>query len=205
VTQTTGGKAWQAAALSCPPGGPCLRWGPAPTGTGSCAMSDYPQPIERSTDGGRTWGPAYDPAAGDLANGCDFNALVALGPQEALLVGRGAGSGAPAVHVTVDGGQTWTAVALPALPAGVGSSPQGVRLLPDGALLAVTSSDASGQQLDLLPPGASAWCAVPGIALQGIATSAGSVQAIGSRLFWIQEQTQGLPTVRSVALSAVHC
>ncbi len=206
LTQATaGGASWQAAALACPSGGPCLRWGPAPTATGSCAMNDHPQPIERSADGGATWTEAYDRNAADLANGCDLNEIAAVGPQEALLVGRGAGTAMPSVRVTTDGGATWTPVTLPPLPGGQSPAPQGVQVLPDGALLAVIGGESSGQSLDLLPAGATSWCSVPGVTLAGVATSAGSVEPVGGRLVWIQEDQQGSPTVKSAPLSSIRC
>ena len=206
LTQTSdGGRTWQTAALSCPSTGPCVRWGPAPTGTGSCAMHDYAQPIERSADQGRTWSDAYNPATLDLANGCDLGELVALGPTEVALVTRSVRDGAPSVRISRDGGQTWTAVTLPALPAGQSPAPQGVQLLPDGGLLSVVGGTGGGMSLDLLPQGASAWCTVAGVTLQGTYTNAGSVEPVGTRLLWVQAQQAGGGTVQSVPLASIHC
>jgi len=204
VIQTSdGGSTWEPATLACPASGPCLRWGPAPSGTGSCAMHDYPQPIERSADGGQTWSSAYDPTVADLANGCELGELVGLSTSRAALITRGAGTSLPSVQVTDDGGQTWSPVALPALPGGVTPAPKGVQLLPSGALVAVLG--AGTQSLDLLLPTAAAWCSVPGVTLSGVATSAGSLQPVGSNLYWEQQEQQGSPTLQSVPLSAVHC
>jgi hypothetical protein len=201
-----GAKTWSDASLACPAGGvPCLRWGPAPSGTGSCAMHDYPQPIEVSGDGGKTWSAAYDPTQEDLANGCDLNELVGLGAARALLVGRDA-NGAASVRVTGDGGHTWAPVALPSLPPGTGPAPDSVQMLPDGALLTVVSGQASQPPVDLLAPGASAWCTVPGLTIGGTYTDPGSLQPAGDRLIWLERATaNGTPALKSVPLSSVRC
>ncbi len=209
VATTDGGATWTSASLQCPAGGgPCLRWGPAPSGTGSCAMHDYPQPIEVSSDGGATWRSLNTGSTRpeqDIANGCDLNELVGLSATRALLVGRDINSNA-SVRVTGDGGRTWTSVALPALPPGTHPAPGGVRMLPDGALIAVVSGQASQLPVDLLAPGATRWCTVPGLSISGTYTDPATLQPAGGRLIWLEQASaSGAPVLKSVALSAVHC
>ncbi len=209
IATDNGGATWTSASLQCPAGGgPCVRWGPAPSGTGSCAMHDYPQPIEVSSDGGRTWqalNAAFGSPQNDIANGCDLNELVGLSATRALLVGRDIHSSA-SVRVTDDGGRTWTPVSLPALPSGTNPAPGGVQMLPDGALIAVVSGQASTPPVDLLAPGATSWCTVPGVTISGTYTDPSTLQPAGSRLIWLEQSSSGgVPALKSVALSSVHC
>ena len=58
VEQTEdGGASWSPSPLTCPTSGPCIRWGPAPSGIGSCAMHGYDESVEVSVDGGASWRP----------------------------------------------------------------------------------------------------------------------------------------------------
>lgn len=207
VTTADGGATWKAGALTCPAQGPCLAWGPAASGTGSCAMHAYPQPVEASADRGKTWTALAAPAGSPLpilVNGCGANQLVALSPSRVALVGNGTVEPADAVRVSDDSGKTWTDVALPALP-GNGSITPGLHMLPDGSLLVTVSMQLSngqfGAQLALLQPGAKAWCTVSGVTLKGAHTDPTTLQAVGNRLMWIENGS----TAKSVPLASVHC
>jgi hypothetical protein len=209
VAETTdGGSTWHATTLSCPAQGPCLAWGPAASGIGSCAMSAYPQPVEASTDGGHTWA-ALPPPSGPmpiLANGCSLNQLVALSSSRVALVANGAIAPQDAFRISENGGQTWQSVALPALPAS-GSS-QGLQMLPNGSLIAPvftqTSTKSFENQIALLSPGATSWCTVPGLTIPGSNTNQASLQAAGGRLWWVSSGKSGM-SAQSAPLSAIHC
>lgn len=212
VTETRdGGARWRVAAPSCPAQGPCLAWGPAASGTGSCAMHGYAQPILASADGGRTWAALPAPAGSPpsaLANGCGQNQLVALSARRAALVASGAPLARDALRVTDNGGRTWRTVTLPALP-GHGAT-QGLQMLPDGALLAPVFGEVGAGRyairFDLLQPGAGSWCPVPGIALPGSGTNPAGVQAVGGRLWWIGSASRHqAAAAHSVPLGDVRC
>ncbi len=211
VTATgDGGGSWRAASLSCPAGGPCVTWGPAASGTGSCAMHAYPQAVDRSTDGGRTWSAQLLGAGGPgsvLANSCSPNQLVAVGQAQVLLIANGTGVPQDAVRLSVDGGRIWRPVALPPLPTGAQAAPGGLRMLPDGTLLqATTSSTGSSLPVRLLAPGATTWCRARGLALPADAVNANSLEVVGQRLWWIATTPQGQgASARSTPLAGVHC
>jgi len=201
-----GGEAWQPAALACPASrGPCLRWGPAPDGTGSCAMHAYPQPMELSTDGGRNWRPPYNTA--NLTNTCGAsNEIVGVGVTRVLLIDSNTPlTGPMVVRVSDDDGHTWARVALPSLPAGTHQVPEIVQMLPSGTLLARLKSGAA-YHLYLLAPGASAWCTTPGLTLTGSRIYWGTMQATDGRLFWLQQGAQaGESTLESISMKALNC
>lgn len=210
VTATdNGGASWHAATLSCPAAGPCVTWGAAASGTGSCAMNGYPQTIERSADGGRTWTAESQGATGPgsmLANSCFPNQLAAISKTQTLLVANGTMQPQDAVRVSDDGGKTWRAVALPTLPGGAQAAASGgLRILPDGTLLQVTTpTTGAALTLQLLAPKATAWCTVPGVSLSGV--FAGSMQVIGSQLWWVRTNAQGQnPAPANVPLSKLRC
>ena len=194
VEQTAdGGQTWAPAQLTCPADGPCVRWGPSPSGIGSCAMHGYFQSVEMSQDGGRTWStPAWP--SGD--NACDSNELVGLGPSTvALLSGNTAGEGSYPLLYSRDGGQTWVVVALPPLPGQGGEPlPYSPRFLPNGALVAQSSG--SGPWY-LLLPGASNWCVVAGIPA---GAESDSLRAAGDRLWWLEQGNS--PNTTPIPLSA---
>lgn len=210
VTRTTdGGTAWGAGSLDCPAGGPCVAWGPAASGTGSCAMHAYAQPVEASADRGRTWTPLAAPAGSPmpmLATGCALGQLVALSPTRVALVANDAPSPRDVLRISDDRGKTWHRITLPALPGG-GQS-QALQMLPDGSLLAPVFASLKngtfGGVLDLLPPAAAAWCTIPGVTLAGTGTDASTLQAAGGRLWWVERGAQGA-SVRSVSLRRIHC
>lgn len=198
-----GGGSWQPGTAACPATGPCAIWGPAPSGIGSCAMNAYPQPVLLSPDGGRRW-TALPPPTGAplpiLANGCAPNQLAALGGQHLALVLNGTGAASGTVRLSSDGGKTWTAVRLPALP---GGGTQALQLLPDGSLLAPVlarqTGGGYGLQLQRLAPGASAWCTVPAVELAS-GTNPATLQAAGGHLWWV-----GTGGLTGVPLTAVRC
>ncbi|MCL4368920.1 MAG: glycoside hydrolase [Actinobacteria bacterium] len=201
VEQTTdGGRSWTPFQPDCPAGGPCVRWGPLPSGIGSCAMHGYFQPIEISQDGGHTWSTPAWPSG---ANGCDSNDLVGLGPSTvALLSGNPATEGSYPLLLSHDGGQTWMVVALPPLP---GQSdeplPYSAYFLPNGALLAQPSG---GGPWQLLSQGASNWCPVTDVPAQA---EPGSLRAAGDRLWWLEgsNSPNSTPTPHGVRLDDVRC
>jgi hypothetical protein len=206
LASSDGGRTWRSQAPPCPAQGPCLRWGPAPSGTGSCAMHAYPQPVAASTDGGRSWALRGADAAvpqAMLANGCLLAELVGLGDGRGLLVADGPPGEVPPLRLTSDGGRTWVDLALPPAPASGGR--RGLQMLPDGALLAAGGPGRAGLPLVLLPAGAAAWCTVPGLALGGTTTDPATMQVIGDRLWWLEDGAPDGPVARSVPLRDLHC
>jgi len=203
LEQTTdGGETWAPASLTCSSEAPCVRWGPAPSGIGSCAMHGYPQPIEVSSDGGHTWTEPDWPGG---ANACDTNLLAALGPDTVALVGGGMEPSGPyPLRLSRDGGRTWHHVALPEAPHAEGG-PQwfpDLQMLPDGRLLFRDS-----QRAYLLLPGRSQWCetcarsAPGGLPGQGVALT-----VAGLRVWWLEQTAGGsAQQVRSVPLTDLAC
>jgi hypothetical protein len=197
VVQTRdGGQSWAAAQLACPAPGPCITWGTAPNGIGSCDMHGYEQPIELSADGGRSWVQLGWP---DGANACETNELATLGPKRiALLSGR---ADYP-VRISDDGGRTWQAVGLPPLPDSNGDAFfPGLQILPDGTLLVQQLANGGWY---LLAPGASNWCALAGSGLPSAAAMA--VQPIGDRLWWQESgSAPGAVTPKNLPLADLRC
>lgn len=208
---TDGGAHWQDYPLACQGAGPCVLWGPAPSGIGSCAMHAYPQPVLRSADAGKLWASAQQGPVDELsmlANSCALNELVGIGSGRALLVANGPAGETHALRVSSDNGKTWSDVSLPTLPNK--AQPMGLQMLPDGSLLATGSGQTAGSAnvplpLDLLKPGAPSWCVVPGLTLHGSTTDPQSVQVIGSRLWWLERGNDGKPAPYSAPLTDVHC
>ena len=175
VETTDGGRTWRPATLACPASGPCLRWGPRPSQILAC-MTSFPRAVVGSTDRGATW------TARTQADECFGTAeLAGLGTAAALLV-TGQGNGALALRISRDGGRTWTALAVPPLPppapTDAANGISGLRLLPSGALAAP-----DGTGLDLLLPGASAWCPATGVTLP---SGAAGLSVAGGRLWWTE-------------------
>lgn len=210
------GATWQAVALACPTLGPCLRWGPAPNMIGSCSMNARIQPIMASLDGGATWTPAplFGSTPVNGVDACVRNELAPLSDTGTLLLAEDAqdaiapGALNTPVLQTRDGGQTWTAVALPPLPGGSPQALRGLLMLPWGALI-VRPQQAPAWQL--LAPGASSWCAIPAAALGASYTTADTVQVIGDRVWWLEDAGTSVPPagaqVRalSVPLAGIEC
>jgi len=198
VQQTTdGGRTWHAAALGCPASGPCVRWGPRPTSVNAC-MSRWMRGVLGSNDGGRTWSTR---TAADTCQGTVE--LAATGPASLLLISGGA---AFPVEASGDAGETWRALGLPTLPAPAGTQPPGrypgLRLLPTGALAAP-----DGTTLQLLPPGASAWCPAAGVS---VPQGASGFAVIGGRFWWTltpARSTGGTDVTNpgGVPLAGLHC
>jgi len=164
---------WNPATFACPATGPCIRFGPAPTGIGSCAMNARVRSLLYSIDGGASFAAAAWPSYVDA---CGISQVAALSDTDAVLFTP---RDPYPVRITRDGGRTWSAVALPPLPGSDATEPASfvaLQLLPDGSLLA--SGDPGW--LVLLPGGAS-WCsaALPTIALPD------TVRPIGDQLWWL--------------------
>jgi photosystem II stability/assembly factor-like uncharacterized protein len=202
-----GGRSWVAARLACPSTGPCVRWGPAPNGIGSCAMHPYNQPILVSTDGGQKWVAADWPSG---ANGCSPNRLVALSPSDILLFpGSIVNQDDFPVLRSSDGGQTWEPIALPAgFQPGESGFPGPSRvLLLDGSLLAFgQAASSTAARWELVPAGARAWCAVDDVGLPA-ANVRSPIEVLGNRLWWIAaDGPDGTPlTPKSLPIVAIRC
>ncbi len=185
---------WQQATFACPPIGPCLRFGPSPSQIGGMGAA-YPQPVEWSGDGGKTWTSPIWPAQVLLNQGP--SEMVALSSSEALLV---SGSSQYAVRLTTDGGKTWRYIALPPTPGGQNGamSLTDAMILPSGALLA---QDPNNQSWIMLAPEAKRWCAVS--ALPSAVFS--QPTAIGNHLWYIPMASGNPQTPASIPLQDMVC
>jgi hypothetical protein len=152
VKQTmNGGATWEQASLTCPPSGPCLRWGPAP-GEISGMGADLLQDVMASFDQGRTWSSTGETVDVRLPGPHE---LVALSQDEALVI---SGNAHYPLRYTSDSGRTWQALALPSLPIAHPSWPYGfpgLQMFPDGSLLVM---DPDTGQWWTLPPNARDRC-----------------------------------------------
>lgn len=151
VQQTTnGGVSWSAADLACPPLGPCLRWGAAPSNIPGMG-SPLPQVLFHSVDGGDSWLPA----AGPVELRFPGPSLLAIWPdRQAELL---SGYESPYLQQTSDGGASWQPVDLPPLPGASSPDYPGLQPLPDGAYLAQSGDGGwyrwqAGQDWCPLPP-----------------------------------------------------
>jgi hypothetical protein len=137
---------------------------------------------------------------------CQRAAIVALSPSEVVLLGTDQGTpdyaGLYPLEMTKDGGRTWQLVSLPALPGQPpGESPSSLVALPGGAVLAV-----SGWPWELLPPGATSWCAVTPVPARasGPYASPFSFTVAGGSLWWLA--SVGLtPALDHVGLTSLVC
>ncbi len=175
VEQTAdGGITWSPASLTCPPNGPCLRWGPAPSMISGMG-AELPQTVMASQDGGQTW-QSTGQSVELRANGP--HELVALSENQALLI---SGSADYPLRYTQDSGKSWQVLALPPLP---GADPAGsvgypgLQMLPDGSMLAL--NDQAGTWWGL-PPAAQDWCK---IAISSLENNAVLLQAAGDKVWW---------------------
>jgi len=187
VEQTAdGGVTWSTTALTCPASAACIRWGPAP-GSIPGMGSPLPQSIYASTDNGVTWitpGPSVELRMPGP------NELVTFSQQEAALLSAGADF---PVQITLDGGQTWQVVSLPAFE---GTGVSGLQILPDGSLLA---QNPDGSNWNLLQPGSNQWCPLNGAQLPQTATL---LQLSGDNLWWLSPVDQ---QPHSLPLSEIKC
>jgi hypothetical protein len=176
---------WSQAPFACPASGPCVTWSTAMEP--DCGMdASIAQTIE-STDGGQHW--AFPPRDLGYVNTCWSASVVAVSPSEALVVGVDGAVNASGVYplvMTTDNARGWELVSLPPLPGQVPGAQQSVFVLPDGAIV-----DISSQPWDLLGPGATAWCPVAAVPVEPAGTFAhpASYTVIGPALWWL---TSGL-------------
>jgi hypothetical protein len=205
VMQTTdGGTIWTPAALGCPGSGPCVRLGARASNINAC-MAEIGRSLLGSSDGGATW------RALRTINECGPGAaqVAAIRPSALLILGGGLpGPGGPSTSVPLqlsrDGGATWSVVALPPLPGAAaqgGGSPVPITLLPDGAIAAV-----QGAAVELLAPGAAAWC--PAAEVSPPAGAGGPAVAGGLYWWtWVAPRTGGSVRVApgGVPVSALRC
>lgn len=207
VEQTAdGGRSWQAGALGCALGDPCLRWGAAPNTIGSCNMAARIQPVVRSSDGGTTFTPVSPPSAYPLGGGnaCLLNEIVLLANGAVLLLRE---DEEQPLQRSDDGGEHWATVALPALPGERGAL-RGLQLLPDGTLFGRPHA-ANGWLW--LAPGSDHWCAIAAAAFDAPLASADTVRVVGDRLWWLEQldpsvpPTNATPTAFSAPLASLSC
>lgn len=176
---------WSQAPFACPASGPCVTWSTAMEP--DCGMdASIAQTIE-STDGGQHW--AFPPRDLGYVNTCWSASVVAVSPSEALVVGVDGAVNASGVYplvMTTDNARGWELVSLPPLPGQVPGAQQSLFVLPDGAIV-----DISSQPWDLLGPGATAWCPVAAVPVEPAGTFAhpASYTVIGPALWWL---TSGL-------------
>jgi hypothetical protein len=182
---SSGTGSWSQAPFACPASGPCVTWSTAMEP--DCGMdASIAQTIE-STDAGKHW--AFPPRDLGYVNTCWSASIVAVSPSEALVVGVDGAVNASGVYplvMTTDNARGWELVSLPPLPGQVPGAQQSLFVLPDGAIV-----DISSQPWDLLGPGATAWCPVAAVPVEPAGTFAypASYTVIGPALWWL---TSGL-------------
>ncbi len=152
VLQTAdGGKTWQPGELTCPSGGPCLRWSAAP-GSISGMGAGLPEYVLASQDNGQTWTSTGQYAELHVDGP---HQLAALSSSTAALI---SGDAQYPLQITQDGGKTWQPIDLPTLPGAdvsTGFAYNGLQLLPNGNLAAMSPDSGTWYALT---PGASDWC-----------------------------------------------
>lgn len=202
------GASWTPARLSCPPHGPCVTFGPFLPG--NCAMGVSTQFVLRSADGGRSWraSPILNPDR--LA--CGVGALVATSGSSVLLVDA---LSAYPVQRTTDAGNSWRNVSVPvpmnttALNAMEVFAPDGITVLPEGAVLLTGQEHAGGWQL--LRSGSKRWCHVAGAhQTWQFAPQASPITPVGPDLWWLtygnSVGNRSTPIhVHELALKSVRC
>ncbi|MGI8550057.1 MAG: hypothetical protein ACR2PL_04535 [Dehalococcoidia bacterium] len=190
-----GGATWSLFQRGCPAAGPCVRWGPAPTGIGSCAMNAHPQPVFSSSDGGTTW---LLPAGHSGANGCGSNELAALSDTAILLL---SGRDEDPVSLSIDGGQTWQPLTLPSIPNSYLPHPSfpGLQILPDGSLMA--RDRGSWWRLQ---PESRHWCQLDKVPLPTLA----DIMPVSGDMLWWLEISDSLgqpPQPQHTSLHSIQC
>jgi hypothetical protein len=196
VEQTSdGGLTWLPGTPACPLGqtDACLRWG-ATASSISGMGSPAPQPVMISRDGGGTW--SLPGLSVELRmQGPNQLATFPGAPLKALLL---SGNADFPLRLSQDGGQTWMAVTLPAMPGAddAGVFP-GLQALPDGSLVALVGSN----QWMLLKAGSSQWCSAAGL---DQAKQTSQLAASGDSLWWLNDLV-GSFQVGNTPLAAVGC
>jgi hypothetical protein len=170
-----------------------------------CGMNmSIAQTIE-STDGGQHW--AFPPRDVGYMNTCWSASIVAVSANEALVVGADEAVNASGLYplvMSTDNARGWELVSLPSIPGQVPGAQQSLFVLPDGAIV-----DVSSQPWDLLGPGATAWCPVAAVPVEPAGTFAypASYAVIGPALWWLASRlASGSPTLAyHVADSSLTC
>ncbi len=194
---------WLQVPFACPASGPCVTWAAAMLP--DCGMNmSIAQTIE-STDGGQHW--AFPPRDVGYMNTCWSASIVAVSANEALVVGADEAVNASGLYplvMSTDNARGWELVSLPSIPGQVPGAQQSLFVLPDGAIV-----DVSSQPWDLLGPGATAWCPVAAVPVEPAGTFAypASYAVIGPALWWLASRlASGSPTLAyHVADSSLTC
>jgi photosystem II stability/assembly factor-like uncharacterized protein len=198
VLQTAdGGITWNPGVLTCPPAGPCLRWGAASASIPGMG-SPLPQYALASPDGGQTWTNLEPPVELRVS---PPNQLVALSETGALLISGSivySAQGGSPVRVTEDGGAAWQEFPLPQLPDSDPAIPAypGLQILPDGSFL---SQGAEGIEWFMLSPGAGDWCQLE---IADMPPFPVELPASGGNLWWVNPDDN---TLVGVPLEELSC
>lgn len=196
-----GGETWNHGSLSCPSAGPCLRWGAAASSIPGMG-SPLPQDLLYSADKGESW-ETIMPAA-ELRTDPP-NQIAATSSDEAQII---MGSiflsmidGKPQpLRITVDGGQNWTAMELPRIPAPdveIQYFP-GLQILPDGSYL---TQSPEGDGWFWLQKTADSWCKVESESLPKFPKL---LQHANGRLWWVDWENGRAESVAFVDISCAE-
>ncbi len=210
---SNGGITWTASTLGCPASGPCVTFGPYPSG--DCNMTNANQSLLVGPPGTNpAHGVHWTVSSWESSVDSCFPQQLASSRHRLFLVDPS--SQYPLQESATDG-RTWNDVALPLLAAakyGPDSVPtsNSLVLAPDATLFAIiTSPSQQRQSLFRLAPGASSWCRVPGVLDSSIAAEgvAGPLRVNEADLAWSQTtypSGAALVITRHVlALSHAHC
>ncbi len=196
VEQTSdGGQTWGTGFLACLASGPCLQWGAAPSSISGMGAG-LPQFVLASNDKGQTWTSVGQSV--ELHSNGPFE-LAALSGNEAVLI---SGDAQYPLLVTQDDGKSWQAYMLPSLPGANQSNGfqfDGLQMLPNGSLVAVSAVSTNSGAWYALTPGAQNWC-------QTNVTSNLGVQALlqpsENMIWWYSPVSQ---TVQNLPLGDFGC
>jgi hypothetical protein len=193
-----GGITWQSGELSCPPSGPCLRWGPAASSIPGMG-SPLPQGILLSSDRGQTWSAVNPPVE---LRAPSPNQLAAFSDQEiAILSGSSAlatESEAPPLRLSEDSGLTWQVVALP--PTSLEDSDlnyyPGLQILPDESYISQSPESSIWFWLSKDNP---IWCPIKSNDLPSFPVL---LQNVADQLWWVDPENN---EAQHISLSEITC